>query len=143
MNLEETQKLESLDSCAVTTSGTLILNDENKIDASSEPQSDVIKLVVHSESIDAFFFNLTLLSDKFKKQKLLANSPTENGHSLVVDTKSTSFRMSNYCLKFTETNQIYPLSIGLNKIGRAESSEICILNKVSLVSIDSIARLIH
>jgi hypothetical protein len=47
MNLEETQKIESLESCAVNTSETLMLNDENKADASSESQSDVIKLVIN------------------------------------------------------------------------------------------------
>lgn len=47
MNLEETQKLETTDSCVVTSSDTLILNDENKVDASSEAQSDVIKLVIY------------------------------------------------------------------------------------------------
>jgi len=55
MNLEETQKIESLDSCAVTPSGTLILNDENKVDASAESQPDVIKLVISLESIETKF----------------------------------------------------------------------------------------
>jgi len=90
----------------VTTSDTLILNDENKVDASSEPQSDAMKL----------------------KQKLLTNSSSENGHSFD-DTKNASYPMSNYCLRFADTNQIFPLAVGVNKIGRAESSDICIMNK--------------
>ena len=51
-----------------------------------------------------------------------SESPVSNGSVKNNNTKAVTCTFKNY---------VYPLSIGLNKIGRSDSSQICILNKVN------------
>ena len=51
-----------------------------------------------------------------------SESPVSNGSVNNNTTKVVTCTYKNY---------VYPLSIGLNKIGRSDSSQICILNKVN------------
>jgi hypothetical protein len=100
MNVDATQLLDNAENTCVP--GTLILKEVNR---------DVLKSEEH------------------------ANTESINQNASVADKKNILSEISNYCLKLMEPtrydqaeNFIMPLLIGINKVGRSNTSDICIVD---------------